>query len=142
MCWKKNKTLNLEFTVKEKSSKTEGEINKKQFQINKSLGNLSSANLNTRIDKEVLLAEQKWCDTWWKFRSTGKEEEHYSGLKGCILSGPHLLLRFNLIRYPLELSAQPSVFKYFFFPNSAKLIHRYWSQSRGSRPVFYFGEVE
>lgn len=141
MCWKKNKTLNLEFTVKEKPSKN-WRWNKNQFQINKSLGNLSSANLNTRIDKEVLLAEQKWCDTWWKFRSTGKEEEHYSGLKVCILSAPYLLLRFNLIRYPLELSAQPSVFQCFFFPNSAKHIHRYWSQSRGSRPVFYFGEVE
>lgn len=47
VCWKNAKTLHLEFSVKEKSFKTDGE-EMKRLEINPSLENLSPADLHYR----------------------------------------------------------------------------------------------
>lgn len=106
-CWKNPTALLLGFSVKGKSFKPEGEemipleLNPSQenHEPNCTIGIATGSSLGL-----------KGKDSCWKVRILGTEEEQSSGWKGCPLSGPYLLLRFDIITCSVVLTAQPCGF--------------------------------
>lgn len=94
-------TLNLEFSVKENSFKTEDE-EMKHLEINPGQEN-HEPTCTIGIATEVPQAAGE-------SESLGAGEEQSSGWKGCPLSGPYLLLRFNVLRCSVVRTAQPCGF--------------------------------